>query len=190
MTGRGSVSAGSLIPAVGRVRVFPCLGGMTILLGVVWIEGSWVFDSAQLIPPIGEKRGMMNIYVGNLAAGTTEQELREAFEKFGEVDSAKIIKDNFTGKSRGFGFVVMPSQEQAQAAIEGLNGKELEGSTLTVNEAKPRESRGGRPGGGGPGGGGGRSGGGRPGGGGGFGGGRDRRGGSGGGHGGGGRRSY
>ena len=94
---------------------------------------------------------MMNIYVGNLAAGTTEQELREAFESFGEVDSAKIIKDNFTGKSRGFGFVVMPSQEQAQAAIEGLNGKELEGSALTVNEAKPRESRGGRPGGGGPG---------------------------------------
>ncbi|MGC9195538.1 MAG: RNA recognition motif domain-containing protein [Syntrophobacteraceae bacterium] len=132
---------------------------------------------------------MMNIYVGNLSAKTSEQELREAFETFGEVDSAKIIKDNFTGKSRGFGFVVMPSQEQAQAAIEGLNGKEFEGSTLTVNEAKPRENRGGRPGGGGgrgPGGGGG----GRPGGGG-FGGGRDRRGGPGGGHGGGGgRRSY
>ncbi|MDR3570031.1 MAG: RNA-binding protein [Syntrophobacteraceae bacterium] len=147
---------------------------------------------------------MMNIYVGNLAARTTEQELREAFESFGEVDSAKIIKDNFTGKSRGFGFVVMPSQEQAQAAIEGLNGKELEGSPLTVNEAKPRENRGGGGGGGGrPGGGGGRpggGGGGRPGGGGGFGGGgggRDRRGGSGGGGrpgggggGGGGRRSY
>ena len=131
---------------------------------------------------------MMNIYVGNLSAKTSEQELREAFENFGEVDSAKIIKDNFTGKSRGFGFVVMPSQDQAQAAIEGLNGKELEGSTLTVNEAKPRENRGGRPGGGGgrgPGGGGGRPGGG------GFGGGRDRRGGPGGGHGGGGgRRSY
>ncbi len=138
---------------------------------------------------------MMNIYVGNLSAKTSEQELREAFETFGEVDSAKIIKDNFTGKSRGFGFVVMPSQEQAQAAIEGLNGKELEGSTLTVNEAKPRENR--SSGGGRPGGGGGRPGGGRPGGGGfgGGGGGRDRRGGSGGGHGGGGgggggRRSY
>jgi RNA recognition motif-containing protein len=135
---------------------------------------------------------MMNIYVGNLSAKTTEQELHEAFEKFGEVDSAKIIKDNFTGKSRGFGFVVMPNQEQAQAAIEGLNGKEFEGSTLTVNEAKPRENRsgGGRPGGGRGPGGGGRSGGG---GGGGFGGGRDRRGGSGGGYGGGGgggRRSY
>ncbi len=143
---------------------------------------------------------MMNIYVGNLSAKITEQELREAFESFGEVDSAKIIKDNFTGKSRGFGFVVMPSQEQAQAAIEGLNGKELEGSTLTVNEAKPRENRSGGGGGGRPGGGGGRPGGGRPGGGGGGGfgggggGGRDRRGGPGGGHGGGGggggRRSY
>jgi RNA recognition motif-containing protein len=154
------------------------------------LHGTGFFDSAlHLSLPKGE-RGMMNIYVGNLSARTTEQELREAFESFGEVDSAKIIKDNFTGKSRGFGFVVMPSQEQAQAAIEGMNGKELEGSPLTVNEAKPRESRGGRPGGGG-----GRPGGGRPGGGGGFGGGgRDRRGGGGGGGGhhggGGGRRSY
>jgi RNA recognition motif-containing protein len=134
----------------------------------------------------------MNIYVGNLAARTTEEELREAFESFGDVDTAKIIKDNITGKSRGFGFVEMPNQEEAQAAITGMNGKELGGSALTVNEAKPRESRGGRSFGGGS-----RPGGGRPpGGGGGFGGGRDRRGGSGGGPrsggggGGGGRRSY
>jgi RNA recognition motif-containing protein len=136
----------------------------------------------------------MNIYVGNLSAKTTEEELREAFESFGDVDTAKIIKDNITGRSRGFGFVEMPNQDQAQAAIAAMNGKELEGSALTVNEAKPRESRGGRSFGGGsrPGGGGGR-----PGGGGGFGGGRDRRGGGGGGGrpgggggGGGGRRSY
>jgi len=137
----------------------------------------------------------MNIYVGNLSAKTTEEELREAFESFGDVDSAKIIKDNLTGRSRGFGFVEMPNQDQAQAAIAGLNGKELGGSPLTVNEAKPRESRGGRSFGGGS-----RPGGGRPpgGGGGGFGGGRDRRGGGGGGSrgggggggGGGGRRSY
>ncbi len=137
---------------------------------------------------------MMNIYVGNLSARTSEQELRQAFEAFGEVDSAKIIKDNFTGKSRGFGFVVMPNQEQSQAAIEGLNGKDLDGSALTVNEAKPRENRGGRPGGGGGRPGGGPGGGGRSGGGGFGGGGRDRRGGPGGGHhggGGGGRgRSY
>jgi len=134
----------------------------------------------------------MNIYVGNLAVRTTEEELREAFEAFGDVDTAKIIKDNITGKSRGFGFVEMPNQDEAQAAITGMNGKELGGSALTVNEAKPRESRGGRSFGGGS-----RPGGGRPsGGGGGFGGGRDRRGGAGGGPrgggggGGGGRRSY
>src|SRR5208283_2929162 len=135
----------------------------------------------------------MNIYVGNLSGKTTEEELREAFESFGDVDTAKIIKDNITGRSRGFGFVEMPNQDQAQAAIAAMNGKELEGSALTVNEARPRESRGGRSFGGGS-----RPGGGRPGGGGGFGGGRDRRGGggggsrggSGGGGGGGGRRSY
>jgi RNA recognition motif-containing protein len=123
----------------------------------------------------------MNIYVGNLSAKTTDQELREAFESFGEVDTAKIIKDNITGRSRGFGFVEMPNQDQAQTAIAEMNGKELGGSALTVNEAKPRESRGGRSYGSG-----GRPGGGRPGGGGGFGGGRDRRGGGGGA----GRRSY
>ena len=125
----------------------------------------------------------MNIYVGNLSPKTTEEELRQAFEEFGDVDSAKVIKDNFTGKSRGFGFVEMPNQAEAQAAIAGMNGREVGGSALTVNEAKPRESRGGgRPGGGRPGGGGGRPGGG---GGGGFG-----RGGRGGGGGGGGRRPY
>lgn len=139
----------------------------------------------------------MNIYVGNLAGNTTEEELQEAFESFGDVASAKIIKDNLTGRSRGFGFVEMPNQDQAQAAIAGMNGKELAGSALTVNEAKPRESRGG--GGGRSFGGGSRPGGSRPpGGGGGYGGGgRDRRGGGGGGGprsggsgGGGGRRSY
>lgn len=115
----------------------------------------------------------MNIYVGNLSPKTTEAELQQAFENFGEVDTAKIIKDNITGRSRGFGFVEMPNQEQAQSAIAALNGKELDGSLLTVNEAKPRENRGGG-GGGRPRGGAGRPGGGRPGGGGGFGGGRGR----------------
>lgn len=135
----------------------------------------------------------MNIYVGNLSAKTTEDELRQAFEAFGDVDTAKIIKDNLTGRSRGFGFVEMPNQEQAQAAIAEMNGKEVGGSALTVNEAKPRENRGG--GGGRSFGGGGRSGGGRPGGGGGYGGGGRGRGTGGGprgggGGGGGGRRSY
>ncbi|MHC1725548.1 MAG: RNA recognition motif domain-containing protein [Syntrophobacteraceae bacterium] len=124
----------------------------------------------------------MNIYVGNLSAKTTEDELRQAFEAFGDVDTAKIIKDNLTGRSRGFGFVEMPNQEQAQAAIAEMNGKEVGGSAITVNEARPRESRGGG-GGGRSFGGGGRPGGGRPGGGGGggFGGGRGGRGGGGGG---------
>jgi RNA recognition motif-containing protein len=117
----------------------------------------------------------MNIYVGNLSFKTTEEELQQLFEKFGEVGSAKIISDKITGKSRGFGFVEMPDREQALAAIAGLNGKEMEGFTLTVNEAKPRESGGG--------GGGRRSG---PGGGYGGGGGGGRKSGSGGGYGGGG----
>ena len=92
----------------------------------------------------------MNIYIGNLSPRTSEEELRGVFEEFGEVDSVKIIKDNFTGKSKGFGFVEMSDQSQAEAAIAGLNGKELGGSSLTVNEARPRENRGGgRSGGGG-----------------------------------------
>ena len=73
----------------------------------------------------------MNIYIGNLSPRTSEEELRGVFEAFGEVDSVRIIKDNFTGKSKGFGFVEMSNQSQAQAAIAGLNGKELGGSALT-----------------------------------------------------------
>jgi RNA recognition motif-containing protein len=103
----------------------------------------------------------MNIYVGSLSFEVTEEELRQAFEAYGQVASANIIKDKFTGESRGFGFVEMPSKDEAQAAINGLNGKELKGRTLNVGEARPRPER--RPG-GGPrreGGGGGRRGGGR-----------------------------
>ena len=84
----------------------------------------------------------MNIYVGNLPHELTEEELRQAFETFGEVTSAKIITDKFSGVSRGFGFVEMPTKAEAQAAITGLNGTELKGRTLNVNEARPRpESR-------------------------------------------------
>jgi len=92
----------------------------------------------------------MNIYIGNLSHQVTEEDLRQAFETFGEVTSAKIITDKFSGVSRGFGFVEMPTKAEAQAAITGLNGTELKGQTLTVNEARPRsESRrgGGRQGG-------------------------------------------
>ena len=85
----------------------------------------------------------MNIYVGNLSYDTTEDDLRMAFERFGQVTSATLIKDKYTGKSRGFGFVEMASDEEAQAAIQGLNGTELTGRTLTVNEARPRTEGGG-----------------------------------------------
>lgn len=87
----------------------------------------------------------MNIYVGNLATEVNEEDLRQAFEAYGEIASVNIIKDKFSGKSRGFGFVEMPSQEEAQSAIEGLNGKDLKGQALNISEARPRrENRGGR----------------------------------------------
>ncbi len=98
----------------------------------------------------------MKIYVGNLSYEVTEGDLQQAFEAFGHVDSASLIKDRDSGASKGFGFVEMPNDTEAKAAIEGLNGKDLKGRTLTVNEARPRPE--GRPGGGGAGGGGGRGG--------------------------------
>jgi RNA recognition motif-containing protein len=93
----------------------------------------------------------MNIYVGNLSFEVTEQDLREAFEPFGEVTSVNIIKDKYSGESRGFGFVEMAGKAEGEAAIDGLKDKELKGRTLNVNEARPRSE--GRPGGRGPGGG-------------------------------------
>ncbi len=89
----------------------------------------------------------MNIYVGNLAPATTEEELRQAFAEHGQVASAKIIKDRYTFESRGFGFVEIPNKAQAQEAIDGLNGTDLGGNILRVNEAKPRREGGGRGGG-------------------------------------------
>ena len=86
----------------------------------------------------------MNIFVGSLSFKTTEQELQREFEAFGEVRSVKIITDHTTLKSRGFAFVEMQDRDQALAAIAGINGKELAGQTLKVNEAKPREARGGQ----------------------------------------------
>jgi RNA recognition motif-containing protein len=90
----------------------------------------------------------MNIYVGNLSYDVSEENLRQAFEAFGQVSSATIIKDKYSGQSKGFGFVEMPSTEEARSAINQLNGKELKGRTLNVNEARPR-AEGGRGGGGG-----------------------------------------
>ena len=83
----------------------------------------------------------MNIYVGNLSYETTDEAIREAFESFGQVTSAKVIKDKYNGQSRGFGFVEMPGQSQAQTAIKSLNGKELLGKQMSVNEARPRTGR-------------------------------------------------
>jgi RNA recognition motif-containing protein len=117
----------------------------------------------------------MNIYVGNMSPDTNEDDLRQAFEVFGQVESVNIIKDRFSGESRGFGFVEIPSKNEAQNAISEMNGKDLKGNAINVNEARPRANRGGGGRGGGSGGGGrGGSGG----------------GGRGGGYGGGGRRRY
>ena len=89
------------------------------------------------------------LYVGNLSYGTTDSDLQTMFEEFGSVESAQVIMDRDTGRSKGFGFVEMGKDQEAQAAIKGLNGKEIDGRALTVNEARPREDRGGRSGGGG-----------------------------------------
>ena len=83
----------------------------------------------------------MNIYVSNIAFNATTDDLRQLFESYGTVDKVNIITDRDTGQSRGFGFVEMPDSTAAKAAMQGLNGKELDGRALTVNEAKPREPR-------------------------------------------------
>ena len=126
-------------------------------------------------PPTGERRQgsivestLKKIYVGNLSRNTSEQELEAAFTVYGAIRSVAIIRDRYTGDSRGFGFVEMDNEQEAGEAIGKLNGTELGGRTLTVNEAKPMERRSGGGGGGGGGGGRGRDRGG-------YGGGRDRR---------------
>jgi RNA recognition motif-containing protein len=103
----------------------------------------------------------MKLYVGNLAFQTSSEDLQQLFAQAGTVESASVVEDRDTGRSRGFGFVEMASKEEGQAAIAQFNGKEVNGRSLTVNEAKPRENRGGGGFGGGRsgGGGGGRSGG-------------------------------
>jgi cold-inducible RNA-binding protein len=89
----------------------------------------------------------MNIYIGNLSFDTTEDQLRQAFEDFGEVSTVKIITDRFSGKPRGFAFVEMSAKDEATAAIGGLNGQELNGRELNVNEARARAQSGSRSGG-------------------------------------------
>ncbi|MFH1313827.1 MAG: RNA-binding protein [Candidatus Eisenbacteria bacterium] len=82
----------------------------------------------------------MNIYVGNLSYEVTEDDLKQAFEAHGEVASANVISDKFTGRSRGFGFVEMPKDDEGRAAIEAINGMDLKGRALNVNEARPRDN--------------------------------------------------
>ena len=88
------------------------------------------------------------LYVGNLSYDTTDSDLRGLFEEHGTVESAQVIMDRDSGRSKGFGFVEMADDQEAQAAIDALNGQEVGGRPLTVNEARPREDRGGRSGGG------------------------------------------
>jgi RNA recognition motif-containing protein len=83
----------------------------------------------------------MNIYVGNLSYGMSEDELRDAFGAFGQVSTVKILMDRETGRSRGFGFVEMPNKSEAETAITQLNGKDVGGRALRINEARPREQR-------------------------------------------------
>jgi RNA recognition motif-containing protein len=91
----------------------------------------------------------MNIYVGNLSFEVTDDDLRQLFSSYGEVESASVVKDRFSGESRGFGFVEMPAKKDADAAIAALNGTEQKGRTITVNEAKPKAPKSGGGGGGG-----------------------------------------
>lgn len=87
----------------------------------------------------------MNIYIGNLDYGVTEDDLRDAFGEFGEVSSANVISDKFTGRSKGFGFVEMPNDDEANQAIDALNDTDLNGRSIKVNQARPREERPSRP---------------------------------------------
>jgi len=83
----------------------------------------------------------MNIYVGNLSYGVSEDNLREVFEAYGEVSSCKVITDKYSGRSKGFGFVEMDNESEAQAAIDQLDGAEIDGRAVRVNEARPREDK-------------------------------------------------
>jgi RNA recognition motif-containing protein len=98
-------------------------------------------EEERIQPLIFSGDGTMNIYVGNLPYNVTEEDLRAAFEQFGQVASANVIRDQYSKQSKGFGFVEMPVSSEAEAAINGLNGKDLGGRTLKVNEARPRADR-------------------------------------------------
>ena len=112
--------------SVSGVRLAP---GFLPLIGALFLERN------------GVRVFLMNIYVGNLSYSLSESELQDAFAEFGEVSSVKILSDRETGRSRGFGFVEMPNQAEGEAAVAQLNGKDVGGRALRVNEARPREER-------------------------------------------------
>ncbi len=127
-----------------------------ILLSFIAIEFlAWAVAAATGTDP-SSKETSMNIYVGNLSFNVTEEDLRGAFQAFGAVEKAAIITDKMSGQPRGFGFVEMPNKDEAVKAIAGLNGKDLKGRNIKVNEAQPRPAGGGGGGRGGFGGGRGR----------------------------------
>ena len=103
-------------------------------------ENEWLAFEKRIQPQRWSRA--LNIFVGNLPYSTTGEDLRQAFSAYGEVKSANVIMDRDTGRSRGFGFVEMDNSQEAQAAIQGLNGSDLDGRQLTVNEARPRPERG------------------------------------------------
>jgi len=107
-------------------------------------------QSLEVSSRLGVKYHMNNkLFVGNVSFGTSESQLEDAFAEFGSVVEANLLMDRETGRPRGFGFVTMGTEEEAHAAIEGMNGKDVDGRNLTVNIARPREERGGGGGGGG-----------------------------------------
>ena len=115
----------------------PILGHPSLLLADCMMSAAGVTYLAT-IDTLALEDADVNIFVGNLAFTTTEQDLRQLFEPYGTVDTIRIMTDRDTGRSRGFGFVEMPDADEAQAAIMGLHGTALEGRLLTVNEARPR----------------------------------------------------
>ena len=104
---------------------------------ILHVTGTRIISSIGKRNNFTKRKMIMNIYVGNLSYDATDITIREAFESFGQVTSARVIKDKYNGQSRGFGFVEMPAQSQAQTAIKSLNGKELLGKQISVDEAHP-----------------------------------------------------
>jgi RNA recognition motif-containing protein len=121
--------------------MYGCSSPLLLHFALASVASAYCSDDLAIVCTISHKEPSVNIYVGNLAFTTTDHDLRQLFEPYGVVDEIRVITDRDTGRSKGFGFVEMPDSTTAKTAIAGLQGKELAGRTLTVNEAKPREPR-------------------------------------------------